>query len=611
MAVLGIDLGTTNTVVATVRGGRVQVLSDELGRRLLPSVVSFQPDGEVLVGHSAKDRRVIDAVNTVSSVKRLLGRSWRSPEIEQARSRFAFVLKEGPSHEPRISARGHEYTLSEISGFVLRRAKQIAESSLGESIERAVLTVPANFNELQRGATKVAGSVAGLDVVRIVNEPTAAALAYGLDRAEKERIAIYDFGGGTFDCTLLELSGSVFEVLATAGDTFLGGDDIDMVIAERMAQAFLLAYRQDLRSDPQAFERLRVAAESIKIELSTRERAGVRLRATALGSKAGSTSDVDFVLTRAELEALAAPLVERTFAVCEEALSIANQPVTAFDRVVLVGGSTRIPLVRRNVEEFFGTPPLDRVNPDEVVAVGAAVLAAALTETSRPRAIPLPPSPASRGSPSDDEEEVTVATDLTSLLAEREKARTPPPSALASAPTPPLGTHSTSLPPDRSAAAVAAPTPAPTPASNEPLRRPLPVLVDVTPRALVVETAGGFCDTIVQRNAKIPCERTRAFTTSADKQTLVRVRVAQGEDPAFSQNTFLGEVELSGLRPAPRGEVVIQVRFEVDESGTMKVLAMDASTGREARATLQLVGISGAESVGAMRARQSATPIAG
>jgi molecular chaperone DnaK len=607
MAVLGIDLGTTNTVVATVRGGRVQVLGDELGRRLLPSVVSFQPDGEVLVGHAAKDRRVIDAVNTVSSVKRLLGRSWRSPEIEQARSRFAFVLKEGPSHEPRISAQGHEYTLSEISGFVLRRAKQIAEASLGEAIERAVLTVPANFNELQRAATKVAGSVAGLDVVRIVNEPTAAALAYGLDRAEKERIAIYDFGGGTFDCTLLDLSGSVFEVLATAGDTFLGGDDLDIVIAERMAQAFLLAYRHDLRADPQAFERLRVAAESIKIELSTRERAGVRLRAAALGSRAGSASDVDFVLTRTELEALAAPLIERTFAVCEEALSIANQPVTAFDRVVLVGGSTRIPLVRRCVEEFFGTPPLDRVNPDEVVAVGAAVLAAALTETSRPRAIPLPPSPASRRSPSDDEDEVTVATDLTSLLAEREKARSTPPFAMPSAPTPPMGMYAASVAPQRPAAG----TPAPTPAPAEPPRRQLPVLVDVTPRALVVETAGGFCDTIVQRNAKIPCERTRAFTTSADKQTLVRVRVAQGEDPTFSQNTFLGEVELAGLRPAPRGEVVIQVRFEVDESGTMKVLAMDASTGRQARATLQLVGISGAESVGAMRARQSATPIAG
>jgi molecular chaperone DnaK len=607
MAVLGIDLGTTNTVVATVRGGRVHVLGDELGRRLLPSVVSFQPDGEVLVGHAAKDRRVIDATNTVSSVKRLLGRSWRSPEIEQARSRFAFVLKEGPSHEPRIAAQGHEYTLSEISGFVLRRAKQIAEMALGESIERAVLTVPANFNELQRAATKVAGSVAGLDVLRIVNEPTAAALAYGLEGATQERIAIYDFGGGTFDCTLLDLSGSVFEVLATAGDTFLGGDDIDLAIAERMAQAFSLAYRQDLHADPQAFERLRVAAESIKIELSSRERASVRLRAAALGSRAGSASDVEFVLTRSELEMLSTPLVDRTFAVCEEALSIANQSATAFDRVVLVGGSTRMPLVRRLVEEFFQRPPLDRVNPDEVVAVGAAVLAAALTETSRPRAIPLPPSPASRRSPAYQEDEVTVATDLTLLLAEREKARPTPAFPLPAAGAPPLGTPPSVVTAQRPAATAVPPVLGP----RDPPRRMMPVLVDVTPRALVVETVGGFCDTIVQRNAKIPCERTRAFTTSADKQTVVRVRVAQGEDPTFSQNTFLGEVELAGLRPAPRGEVVIQVRFEVDESGTMNVLATDASTGREARATLQLVGISGADSVGVMRARQAAMPIGG
>ncbi len=492
MAVLGIDLGTTNTVVATVRGGRVHVLGDELGRRLLPSVVSFQPNGEVLVGHAAKDLRVVDATNTVSSVKRLLGRSWRSPEIEDARKRFAFTLKEGPSHEPRISARGHEYTLSEISGFVLRRAKQIAEAALGESVERAVLTVPANFNELQRAATKVAGSVAGLDVLRIVNEPTAAALAYGLEGATKERIAIYDFGGGTFDCTLLDLSGSVFEVLATAGDTLLGGDDVDLVIAERMAQAFLLAYKQDLHADPQAFERLRVASESVKIELSTRDRAGIRLRAAALGSKAGSASEVEFVLTRTELESLAAPLVERTFAVCEEALAIANLPVTAFDRVVLVGGSTRIPFVRRLVEEFFQKPPLDRVNPDEVVAVGAAVLAAALTETSHPQAIPLPPSPASLRGSSYEEDEKTVSTDLTKLSAEREKARSsrpiePPPTTG----TLPLGMAAVSVAPQRPAAGALPRTPPP----PEPRRGRIPVLVDVTPRALVVETAGGFCRT--------------------------------------------------------------------------------------------------------------------
>src|SRR5579863_1903428 len=392
MAVVGIDLGTTNTVVGCVRGGRVHVLADDHGRRLLPSVVSFHPSGDVLVGHPAKERRVVDAKNTIASVKRLLGRAWASDEIKRARQRFPFELKEGPGQAPLVVARGQEYTLPEISAFVLKRARTIAEASLGESVDRAVITVPANFNELQRAATKIAGRVAGLDVLRIINEPTAAALAYGAGRAIKERIAIYDFGGGTFDCTLLDLSGNVFEVLATAGDTFLGGDDLDLAIAERMSEAFLHAHRYDPRSDPQAFERLRVAGEVVKIELSSNERTHTRLREVAFGV-GGAHLDLDFGMTRDELEMLATPLVERTFAVCQEALSISGLPVSAFDKVILVGGSTRIPLVRRRVEQFFGEPPLDRVNPEEVVAIGAAIQAAALTEVERKRNIPPPPVP--------------------------------------------------------------------------------------------------------------------------------------------------------------------------------------------------------------------------
>src|SRR5580698_4930744 len=315
MAVVGFDLGTTNTVTACVRGGRVHVLADEEGRRLLPSVVSFHPSGEVLVGHRAKERRVVDAKNTVASVKRLIGRAWKSEELDRARQRFAFELKEGPGHGPLVVARNGEYTLSEISAFVLTRAKQIAERSLGERIERAVITVPANFNELQRAATKVAGRVAGLDVLRIINEPTAAALAYGLGRSSKERIAVYDFGGGTFDCTLLDLSGNVFEVLATAGDSFLGGDDLDIAIAERIADAFLRTHRADARVDVQAFERLRAAAETVKIELSTNERTHTKLREVAFGV-GGAHLDLEFTMTRDELDMLATPLVERTFAVC-------------------------------------------------------------------------------------------------------------------------------------------------------------------------------------------------------------------------------------------------------------------------------------------------------
>ena len=572
MAVVGIDLGTTNTVVACVRGGQVHVLADEQGRRLLPSVVSFPPNGEVLVGYAAKERRVLDARNTIASIKRLIGRPWDSAEMARARRRFAFELKEGPGHGPLIVVRGQEHTLSEISSFVVERAKHIAERALGETVDRAVITVPAHFNELQRAATKVAGRVAGLDVLRIINEPTAAALAYGLGRSTQERIAVYDFGGGTFDCTLLQLSGNVFEVLATAGDSFLGGDDLDIAIAERMAEAFLRTHRFDPRSDAQAFERLSVAGEKVKIELSSNDRMRIELRELAGSARV----DVDFGMTRGELEMLAAPLVERTFAVCQEALAIARLPVSAFDKVILVGGSTRIPLVRRQVEQFFGAPPLDRVNPDEVVAIGAAVQAAALTESRVRRDIPPAPLPGARNphppshSPASVvEDDVTLSTDMTALLAEREKRARP-----------------------RDAV---------------PLPDLPPVLVDVTPRALVVETAGGWCDVVVQRNSKIPCERIRAFATSSDGQTVVRVRVAQGEEAMFRQNTYLGEVELSGLRAAPRGQVTIQVRFEVDESGTLQVFATDLSTGREAYAMLQLIGIAGVESVAEMRARRAAT----
>ena len=587
MAVVGIDLGTTNTVVACVRDGQVQVLPDEQGRPLLPSVVSFHPSGEVLVGYLAKDRRVVDAKNTIASVKRLIGRGWNSDEIRRGRPRFAFELKEGPGGGPVVVARGQSYSLPEISAFVLKRARAIAERALGEKVDRAVITVPANFNELQRAATQVAAKIAGLDVLRVINEPTAAALAYGVAQGARERIVVYDFGGGTFDCTLLELSGNVFEVLATAGDSFLGGDDLDLAVAERMAEAFLRSNRYDPKADAQSFERLRVAAESLKIELSREERRHVRLADIAFGV-GGARLDLDFELTRSELEALANPLIERTLAVCQDAMAEARQPVSAIDRVILVGGSTRIPLVRKRVEQFFGISPLDRVNPDEVVAVGAAIQAAALAGTAPWRSIPSPPTPA-YGAPTqpslpdfDDDElsddEITIATPTEALVA-------------------PNGRGASDLVNRAPAAEGAAPILS---------RGVVPVLVDVTPRALVVETVGGWCDVLVKRNAKIPCERTRAFATSSDMQTVVKVRVAQGEDPLFAQNTYLGEVELSELRPAPRGQVTIQVRFEVDESGTLEVAATEGSTGRKARARLKLVGISAHQTIEQMKERHDA-----
>lgn len=367
------------------------MLADEHGARLLPSVVSFHPNGEVLVGGAAKARRVIDPKNTVYSHKRLIGRSWGSPEIAQAKSRFAFELKEGPGQGPLIRARGQDYTLPEISAFVLKRTRQIAETALGGAVERAVITVPAHFNELQRASTKVAGRVSGLEVLRILNEPTAAALAYGLGRTGNERVAVYDFGGGTFDCTLLDLNGNVFEVLATAGDSFLGGDDVDGLIAERMAEAYLKAHRYDPRTDAQMLERLKTTAEDIKMVLSTAETHTVVLKEFGHGA-GGSSVNFNFTMTRRDLEHMITPLVERSFKVTQDALALARLSPSSFDKVILVGGSTRIPLIRKRVEAFFGAPPLDRVNPDEVVAIGAAIQAAALTEGMRKRSIPAPPS---------------------------------------------------------------------------------------------------------------------------------------------------------------------------------------------------------------------------
>ena len=457
MSVVGIDLGTTNTVTACVRSGKVHVLADEQGQRLLPSVVSFHPNGDVLVGASAKARRVIDAKNTVYSHKRLIGRSWSSPEISQARTRFPFELREGPGQGPLVHARGQDYTLPEISAFVLKRARQIAETALGTQVEKAVITVPANFNELQRASTKVAGRVSGLEVLRILNEPTAAALAYGLGRTGNERVAVYDFGGGTFDCTLLDLSGNVFEVLATAGDSFLGGDDIDALIADRMAEEFLKQHRYDPRGDAQGFEKLKTAAERIKMELSTNETFTVPLKEIGFGA-GGSGLSLMFTMTRKDFEALVKPLVERTFKVTQDALALARLTPTSFDKIILVGGSTRVPMVRQRVEAFFGTAPLDRVNPDEVVAIGAAIQAAALSEGAKRKPIPAPPGVPGqhRTLPGVGDEEHTQTTEFDKLqqklASQPPTTKSGPPGAprrpgMAGAASPPGGARSPSTQP--------------------------------------------------------------------------------------------------------------------------------------------------------------------
>ncbi len=804
-AVVGIDLGTTNTVVAVVRGGKALVLADETGARLLPSVVSFHPNGEVLVGAKARERRLVDARNTVYSIKRLIGRSWNSDEVERARQRFPFELREGPTHGPLVAARNETYTLPEISAFVLRRAKAIAENALGEAVERAVVTVPASFNDLQRASTKVAAREAGLEVLRILNEPTAAALAYGFGKAGNERIAVYDFGGGTFDLTLLDLSGNVFEVIATAGDSFLGGDDVDNVIADRIAQVAIQQTRFDPRGDVQAMERLRAAAEQVKITLSTQQEMSVELKEIGYGP-GGRPIDLKFTLGRTELEQLSNQLVERTFNVCAEALQLARLKHDAFDNIILVGGSTRIPLVRRKVEQFFAKKPMDRVNPDEVVAIGAAIQAAALTGAERrrqstpapilntdavkpsriqtlgglqktgskgPLAPPPPPRTTGRlvGPPLEQvtrdgtredsvSDEVTVNRAMLPLGAppnapatrppiparpvvtspmvpqsrplDRNTGRLigtpiptpaidlsddpptapgnsfpdhspepialqhlvplspamslpqhgpmPPPPAITPPPLPSpfgmpagqpsgqlktqLGMQPVRMPlpeiaPQQALAAPPMPTPGPSLKSTQivtsqatpPMPMPnsgaslkstqittgpgtipplpalpglpstspnsspmvgiptpfgagappawpqqtapldVPLLIDVTPLTLSVEVVGGYVDRVIARNSPVPCSQTRQFTTSADGQVVVVLRVCQGEGDLFQQNTALGTLELSGLRKARRGDINVEVTFELDADGILNVHARDMETGRQTGAQMRLIGM--------------------
>ena len=822
-AVVGIDLGTTNTVVAAVQGGRAMALANESNDRLIPSVVAFHPNGSVLVGREAKARRLQDSANTVYSTKRLIGRSFDSEEVRKARQRSAFEIQEGPGRGVLVVARGESYTLSEISAFVLREAKRVAEAALGEPVERAVVTVPANFNDLQRAATKVAGHIAGIEVLRILNEPTAAALAYGYGKANQERIVVYDFGGGTFDVTLLDLAGNVFEVLATAGDTFLGGDDIDIAIADRIAERFLVTHRYDPRSDRQVFEHMLKAAEEIKIGLSSAESHVVQLNEIAYGP-GGKSLDMTFEMNRSELDVLLAPLVDRTLNVCSEALGVARLAPKDFDQVIIVGGSTRVPLVRKRVADFFGRRPMEHLSADEVVAMGAAIQAAALTGAERkgmrtgvsprmrnkatdpglgsrsgvgagmiaapvpskqpitvphaageepeddtavmsrqpgeraappppPRRAPPPPPrtrmasdpdgptlasardgkaggtapglfpgpepapvplPLIQAGPSESstssglrvlDEDPTELRSATALLREASKADKAPnapmgstTARMGSAPSyPPVGAPAGSstarmpsappLPPPGpgvttarmpsappqpppqqpravgprgtvvqpephvpslkipsiGAAAAAAggvaagvaagaaaaagmraspPTPlqAPPPPAMQPPPAPRvlaqdpshqrreqhssPLLLDVTPLSLAVETVRGYCDVVIERNTPVPCERTRLFATAADNQTVVRVNVAQGESRKFDENTLLGQVELSGLRAAPRGEVEIAVTFEIDSDGILDVRASDTTTGHVAKVRINLGGAvpAGADLEG-MRAR--------
>jgi molecular chaperone DnaK len=379
-ATVGIDLGTSNTVVAYVEGGKAQAIIDAVtSEPLIPSVCAFHPSGAVLVGREAKERRLQDPKNTVFSTKRLIGRTWTSKEIAQARVRLPYELRQGKNSSVLVAARNAEYTLPEISAFVLRKAKAIADVRLKKPVASAVITCPANFDDLQRAATKLAGKLAGLDVLRVLNEPTAAALAYGYGREGQERIVVYDFGGGTFDVTLLERQGAIFHVRATAGDSYLGGDDVDLGIANLIAEGFAAKHFYDPRADKQVFEYVRDAAEKLKMKLTTEERSTIRLDEVAFGA-GGKSLTYEFSMTRSDLARIADPLIDQTLKVCKRTLDQARVGVRDVDQVLLVGGSTLIARVRERAEHFFEHEPAKGVSPFEAVAVGAAIQAYAMTE---------------------------------------------------------------------------------------------------------------------------------------------------------------------------------------------------------------------------------------
>ena len=390
MTVIGIDLGTSNTVVAHVVNGEPVTITDASGRRMIPSIVSFHPSGTVLVGDAAKMRRFNDSVNTVAGAKRLMGRAWGTPEIEELRRRLPYELREGKHKTVSAVLRGETYAIPELSAFVLRKANAWAEAAIGQPVKKAVITVPANFHELQRQATKLAGELAELEVVRVLNEPTAAAIAYGhvAATAKEEQIAVYDFGGGTFDLTMLRMSEQELRVRATSGDMFLGGDDVDTAIADRIANAYLATHRYDPRADPDVYARVRVAAERLKVDLSTEQEATVALDELMYGH-GGKAIDWSFTMKRSELDAILDPFIDRSIKVCVDALALMKATVKDIDRVVLVGGSTLSPRVRDRVGEFFGRLPATGVDPEEAVALGAA-LSGTVALAAKPARAPGP-----------------------------------------------------------------------------------------------------------------------------------------------------------------------------------------------------------------------------
>ena len=486
--VIGIDLGTTNSVVSVMEGGEAKVIPNLEGNRITPSVIAFTDKGETLVGEPAKRQAVTNPKNTIYSIKRFMGR--RHNEVESEEKAVPYEVVGGANDYVKVAVKGKEHTPPEISALVLRKLKESAESYLGHKVNKAVITVPAYFNDAQRQATKDAGQIAGLEVARIINEPTAAALAYGLEKKKDEKIAVFDLGGGTFDVSILEVSEGMVEVLSTNGDTHLGGDDFDEVLIKHIADQFQKEQGIDLRKDAMALQRLREAAEKAKKELSASQQTDINL--PFITQHEGEAKHLQMNISRSEFERLIDPLVDRCKAPVQNALKDAKLSPSEIDEVVLVGGSTRVPKVQEFVKKMFNKEPHKGVNPDEVVSVGAAIQGGII---------------------SGDVKDV--------------------------------------------------------------------VLLDVTPLSLGIETEGGVMTTLIERNTTIPKEAKQTFSTAADNQTAVTVRVFQGERPMASDNRLLGEFNLEGIPPAPRGVPQIEVKFDIDVNGILNVSARDVATGKE------------------------------
>jgi molecular chaperone DnaK len=493
--IIGIDLGTTNSVVAVMEGGEPTVIPSAEGERLVPSVVAVNKNHERLVGRVARNQAVVNPENTIFSIKRFMGRKFEDPEVKKALSRVPYKVNSAPNGDIRVILDGKEYSPPEVSAMILGKLKTDAEAYLGETVTQAVITVPAYFNDAQRNATKDAGKIAGLEVLRIINEPTASSLAYGLDKKKDEVIAVYDLGGGTFDISILDVGDGVFQVRSTSGDTFLGGDDFDVRLIDYLADEFKASNGIDLRQDRQSLQRLKEAAEKAKIELSSMMQTEVNL--PYITADASGPKHLVMTLTRSKLEQLTGDLVERSLTPVKNALRDADMETSKINEVVLVGGMTRMPAVQEAVRKLFNKEPHKGVNPDEVVAVGAAIQAGVL------------------------------GGDVKDIL-----------------------------------------------------------LLDVTPLTLSVETLGGVATPLIERNTTIPIHKSQVFSTASDSQPEVQINVLQGERPMAADNKSLGKFNLDGIPPAPRGVPQIEVTFDIDANGILKVTAQDKATQRSQHITI-------------------------